>query len=196
MVKLILVLSYPAQSTINNGATAESTSNGSKAKKRRKSRTDQQVEADSAFQDPDLDMATSPESSKVPKKQKKKPKQGAVQSEASGFAKNKKTKSKQGKAVPKGHVPARNPTPEPVQPVGGKCLRCREKGIKCNEAKPTCNQCLRGLWTCQYEAPGTRKRSRNGCLNCRSRKRKCTEEKPACAYCLKVDDDCMYSESV
>jgi hypothetical protein len=31
---------------------------------------------------------------------------------------------------------------------GGACNRCREKKIKCDGAKPTCNQCRRGLWMC------------------------------------------------
>jgi hypothetical protein len=31
---------------------------------------------------------------------------------------------------------------------GGACNRCREKKIKCDGAKPTCNQCKRGLWMC------------------------------------------------
>ncbi len=74
------------------------------------------------------------------------------------------------------------------------CLRCREKKIKCNGVKPTCNQCRRGLWTCQYEVPGQRKRSKNGCLNCKQRRRKCTEEKPSCAYCLRLDEDCEYAD--
>lgn len=30
------------------------------------------------------------------------------------------------------------------------CIRCREKKIKCNRAEPSCDQCRRGLWTCQY----------------------------------------------
>ncbi|KAF2448675.1 hypothetical protein P171DRAFT_217712 [Karstenula rhodostoma CBS 690.94] len=175
--------------------TTNGTSTSAKPRKRKKSQNDHHVEADSAFQDADLNMSTSPEASKVSSKKKRK--KDAARSEVSGSATREKSKSKQAKSPSRKarqKAPPRDPTPEPVQPVKGKCLRCREKGIKCNEARPTCNQCLRGLWTCQYEAHGPSKRSKNGCLNCRLRKRKCTEERPSCAYCLKVDDDCMYGE--
>ncbi|KAL5383963.1 hypothetical protein PMIN06_011524 [Paraphaeosphaeria minitans] len=182
-----------AQAMPSNVTTPNGMSNGTKAKKRKKSHNDHHV-TDSAFHDPDLDMSTSPEASKTSSKKKRK--KDAVPSEASGSATKKISKPKQAKSPSKARqkAPAKDPASEPLQPMKGKCLRCREKGIKCNEAKPTCNQCLRGLWTCQYEAPGPKKRSKNGCLNCRSRKRKCTEERPSCAYCLKVDDDCMYGE--
>jgi hypothetical protein len=173
--------------------TANGTSNGAKPKKRKKSQIDQVVEADSAFNDPVVGMSTSPETSKA---STKKHKPDAVRPETSRSAAKQKPKSKQPKPPSEAHqkAPTKDPSLEPVQPVKGKCLRCREIGIKCNEAKPTCNQCLRGLWTCQYEAPSPKSRSKSGCLNCKTRKRKCTEERPSCAYCLKVDDDCMYGE--
>jgi hypothetical protein len=196
VTKLTFATSQPADAI---PTTANGTSNGAKTKKRKKSQNDHHVEANSAFHDPDMDMSTSPETSKASTKKKRK--KDAAHPEASGSAAKKNPESKQAKSPSKARqkAPAKDPSPEPVQPVQpvqpvkGKCLRCREKGIKCNEAKPTCNQCLRGLWTCQYEAPAPKKRSKNGCRNCKTRKRKCTEERPSCAYCLKVDDDCMYA---
>ncbi|KAF2678125.1 hypothetical protein K458DRAFT_317558 [Lentithecium fluviatile CBS 122367] len=170
------------------------TSNGTKPCKRRRSKKDH-VAVETEFDDPDLDMSTSPEAIKTPAKKKRK--KSATSPEAGRTSSTKKVKKgKQpqspSKACKKTAFP--DDSPPPVQLVKGKCLRCREKGIKCNEAKPTCNQCRRGLWTCQYEQLGSKKRSKNGCLNCRGRKRKCTEERPSCAYCLKNDDECEYTD--
>jgi hypothetical protein len=84
---------------------------------------------------------------------------------------------------------------EPLMPVKDRaCIRCQGKKVKCDKNKPTCNQCQRGLWICQYELAGVKKRSRNGCVNCKARRRKCTEERPSCAYCLRVDDNCEYAD--
>lgn len=178
--------------TTNQSAngTLDGTSNGTKSKKRKQNKKDHHVEADTAYYNAGLNMSTSPEAST-----KKRRKKDAVPSGPSSSA-TKKSRAKQQKSPTRARqkATAKDSTSVPVQAVRGKCLRCREKGIKCNEAKPNCNQCLRGLWACQYEAPDPKKRSKNGCLNCKSRRRKCTEEKPACAYCLKIDDDCMYGE--
>lgn len=167
----------------------------SKERRRKKSKNDHHVEADSAFQELDLNMSTSPEASKPSKKGKRK--EISPQGEAGSPSTIKKGKSKQPISPSKARQRAKtkDPAAEPL-PVGGKCARCREKGIECNEAKPHCNQCLFGLWTCQYltETPRPIKRSKNGCLNCRRRRRKCTEEKPSCAHCLRVVDGCVYGE--
>ncbi|EUC36366.1 hypothetical protein COCCADRAFT_88301 [Bipolaris zeicola 26-R-13] len=85
---------------------------------------------------------------------------------------------------------SRPPLPAPDKA----CIRCREKKIKCDKAQPACDQCRRGLWTCQYGVLAPKKqRSKNGCLPCKERRRKCTEEKPSCAYCLRTDSDCQYA---
>ncbi|KAF2015472.1 hypothetical protein BU24DRAFT_408683 [Aaosphaeria arxii CBS 175.79] len=111
-------------------------------------------------------------------------------SESSTGSKTKKTQaSSTGRPTIKTPIPL--PTPAPTRTKGA-CIRCREKKIKCDYARPTCNQCQRGLWTCQYPVPRPPKRSKNGCTNCRQRRRKCTEEKPSCAHCIKLDDDCEY----
>lgn len=171
-----------------------SLSNSTEHKKKNKTKEKKTAIAiDTEFDERHLDMSTSPEASKTTKKRRKKSNFSEMES-SSSTKKSKKAKQSQTPVkARKKPAPAEGTTP-PTQPAKGKCLRCREKGIKCNEAKPTCNQCHRGLWTCQYEQAGLKKRSKNGCLNCRARKRKCTEEKPSCAYCLKVDDDCEYAE--
>lgn len=176
-------------SSNNKNQPANGTSNGAKPKKRKQNKNEHHVEADTAYHNPGLDMPTSPEAST-----KKRRKKDTVTSGTTSSATKKKSKIKQQKSPTKARqkAQAKNSILEPEQPVKGKCLRCREKGIKCNEAKPNCDQCRRGLWTCHYDTPGLKKRSKTGCLNCRSRRRKCTEERPACAYCLKIDDDCMY----
>lgn len=184
--------SIPSDVPTHNGfKSINGTPAGAKQKTPRKRKSDHRAEANPALHDPDLDMSTSPEAST---KQKRRKKLSQPESRSSAIKPKSKTKQSKSPSKTRQKVPTRDMTPEPVQPVRGKCLRCREKGIKCNEGKPSCNQCLRGLWTCQYETPGPKKRSENGCLNCRSRKRKCTEERPSCTYCLKVDDDCVYGE--
>ncbi|KAF2180694.1 hypothetical protein K469DRAFT_729651 [Zopfia rhizophila CBS 207.26] len=45
--------------------------------------------------------------------------------------------------------------------------KCREKKLKCDEAKPFCNYCSRASEACQYEEKVVRKRSRTSCMNCR-----------------------------
>ncbi|KAL5383633.1 hypothetical protein DPSP01_005741 [Paraphaeosphaeria sporulosa] len=139
-----------AQALSSNSTTSTGTSNGTKPKKRKKSQNDHHVEAHSAFQDQELDMSTSPEASKAGSKKKRK--KNAVQLEGSGSATKNNLKTKQAKSPSKAcqEAPARDPTPEPVQPVKDICLHCCKKRIKCNEAKPNCDQCLRVLWTCQY----------------------------------------------
>ena len=167
------------------------TSNGTKQPKKRRNKN-AQIEIEDDFNIPDLSVAESPGAARTPAKKKRKG--GATSLDASQKSSTKRAKKGKQPQSPttarKGAV--REDALPSVQPVKGKCLRCREKGIKCNEAKPTCNQCQRGLWTCQYEQPGVKKRSKYGCLNCRNRRRKCTEEKPSCAYCLKIDEDCEY----
>ena len=151
------------------------------------------MDVDTGRHNPDSNPLTSTRMTKVTGKKRKNAVLLGGDEEPSTVKKN-KAKQVKSPSKPRQKAAARESSPEPVQVVRGKCFRCREKGIKCNEGKPSCNQCLRGLWTCQYETPGSKKRSKNGCFNCRSRKRKCTEERPSCAHCLKVDDDCMYGE--
>lgn len=162
-------------------------------KRRRQSTKKQQVQV----YDGDLDMSTSPEAQKAPAKRKRKNAADAAIPSSKTKPPSKKSKILKGSLSPaesRKHVPIQE-SPPPLNPTKGKaCIRCREKRIQCNAAKPTCNQCKRGLWTCQYEVPGGTKRSKNGCLNCKQRRRKCTEEKPSCAYCIKQDDDCEYAE--
>jgi hypothetical protein len=171
------------------------TPNGS-AKKRKRSKRDQQVAVDNEFRNPDLDMSTSPEASKSSARKKRQ--SNGTEAGSSGSSTEKSKTAKAG-TIPspvkskKTAVP-RESSPPPKLAKNKACIRCREKKIKCNEAKPACNQCKRGLWTCQYEVVGPKQRSKNGCINCKQRKRKCTEEKPYCAYCLKVDDDCEYAD--
>ncbi|KAF2638568.1 hypothetical protein P280DRAFT_404552 [Massarina eburnea CBS 473.64] len=185
--------SMPAQATDNSSAPQDATngtSHSAKPKKRKRAPKDHHVEVDTEFDDPDLDMSTSFETVKAPSKKKN----GKSTASPVATKKTKKGKPAQSPAKSRKNAPVRELTPPPAQSVKGKCLRCREKGIKCNEVKPQCNQCRRGLWDCQYEVPGPKKRSKNGCVNCKGRKRKCTEERPSCAYCLKVDDDCTYQD--
>ncbi|KAF2791240.1 hypothetical protein K505DRAFT_351438 [Melanomma pulvis-pyrius CBS 109.77] len=175
------------------GTALPNITNGSLKVATSQMRKKDRVELDNEFGDPDSDMPTSPETSKTPPKKKQK----RITSSSLQVARssNEKRKGKRPqppfKSCRKTPVHKSSPQLLPAKPTNGKaCLRCREKEIKCNEAKPTCNQCRRGLWTCQYKANIPHKRSKTGCINCRQRKRKCTEEKPSCAYYSKVDDDC------
>ncbi|KAF1927347.1 uncharacterized protein M421DRAFT_101765 [Didymella exigua CBS 183.55] len=164
----------------NGGATpkAAKAPNGS-VKKRKRSKKDPDVGINDELHDPDLDMSTSPDASKSSAKKKRKSKDTATF--AAGSSKPKKSA-------------AREPSPPLSLAKNKACIRCREEKIKCDEAKPVCNQCKRGLWTCQYEVAGTKQRSKNGCVSCKQRRRKCTEEKPYCAYCLKKNDNCEYAD--
>lgn len=178
-------------------ASKAKATNGTKERKRKRSKTDD-VAVEDDYKDPDLDMSTSPEAPKTSAKKERKKNAASASPESRRKSSTKKSKKGKEPASPsaarkKGQV--REPT-SPPKPVKGKaCIRCREKKIKCNEAKPSCNQCRRGLWTCQYEVTGSKKRSKNGCVNCKLRKRKCTEERPSCAHCLRLDDDCEYVDS-
>ncbi|KAF2028151.1 hypothetical protein EK21DRAFT_102004 [Setomelanomma holmii] len=144
-----------AVETVSTPASKPKAANGTKERKRKRSKKDA-VEVEDDYRDPDFDMSTYPEAP-----------------ETAGKKKRKKS--------------AASASPDASRKLG-------TKKIKCNEVKPTCNQCRRGLWTCQYELPGAKKRSKNGCINCKTRKRKCTEERPSCAYCLRIDDDCEYAD--
>ncbi|KAF1917395.1 hypothetical protein BDU57DRAFT_446485 [Ampelomyces quisqualis] len=166
--------------------------NGVKERKRKRSKKDH-VHVENDFRDPNLDMSTSPETSKPSAKNKHKKNVTSASPDSGRKTSMKKSKKGTGSAVQK-KARVREHSPPPVSIKGRACIRCREKKIKCNEARPTCNQCCRGLWTCQYELPGARKRSKTGCVNCKSRKRKCTEERPSCAYCLRLNDDCQYAD--
>ncbi|PSN73953.1 hypothetical protein BS50DRAFT_478435 [Corynespora cassiicola Philippines] len=176
--------------------SAPAASNGNKQRKRRRSKKSD-VDLDNELHHPDLDMSTSPEPATVSKKKRRKSDPVASPSATrKSSKKSKKAKQTQSPSKSRRKSTLRDPSPEPPpKPVKGTaCLRCKQKAIKCNQAKPTCNQCARGLWTCQYETTGPKPRSKNGCINCKQRKRKCTEEKPSCAYCLKIDDDCAYAD--
>ncbi|CAI6337354.1 unnamed protein product [Periconia digitata] len=180
----------------SNGNTLQDATNGdssnkTKPLKRSRSRKGKEkADADVELDGLTIDSST-PEAAPTKKRRKKATgssaarQTSAVKQTKKGNQSSSPSKTRKGRQV-------REPTPPPTQIVKGKCLRCKERGIKCNEAKPTCNQCRRGLWTCQYETTGPKKRSKNGCINCKARRRKCTEEHPFCAYCLKMDDDCVY----
>ncbi|PVI06314.1 hypothetical protein DM02DRAFT_623233 [Periconia macrospinosa] len=190
--------SLPAlQSSTGNALQDASGSSSNKTKKPKIKRTrnkKDQFEGDSELDGFTTDPSAALAAPAAPtKKKRKKEANSTTTTKKSAGKSTKKGKQSSSPSTTRRKRQAREPTPPPPAPVlKGKCLRCKEKGIKCNEAKPTCNQCLRGLWTCQYEVPGPKKRSRNGCINCKSRRRKCTEERPSCAYCLRIDEDCEY----
>ncbi|KAH7408489.1 hypothetical protein DE146DRAFT_376046 [Phaeosphaeria sp. MPI-PUGE-AT-0046c] len=169
--------------------------NVTKARKRKGAQKDN-IDIENDYGEPDFDTFAPPASTQVSAK-KKRSKKATPEFPSTNRTLNPKTteKTKQQaspSAIRKSQTPKATTPPQPIRDRA--CLRCREKKIKCDRAKPTCNQCRRGLWTCQYDVPGVRKRSRNGCINCKARKRKCTEEQPACAHCLRLDDDCEYAE--
>jgi len=169
----------------------EQDDNGANPPKRKRSKKGT-VEINNQPNDSSLDTSTLNEVSKT--LHKKKQKKNTTSPEALQTPTRKK---KNQQPQPQKNASLNNPSPLPTteKPIKEKsCLRCKEKRIKCNKAKPTCDQCRRGLWVCQYDTGPPRKRSKNGCLNCRQRKRKCSEEKPSCAHCLKVDEDCEYAE--
>jgi hypothetical protein len=144
--------------------------NQNKERKRKRSQKDHMTTEDD-YPDPDLDLSTSPEPSRASAEKKRKRVTTPILPDS-----NRKTSSKKGKKSkePPSPTKARKKTqitdPSlPLKSIKNKaCIRCRSKKIKCNETKPTCNQCRRGLWTCQYEVPGPKKRSKNGCINCKA----------------------------
>ncbi|KAI4956236.1 hypothetical protein J4E91_000447 [Alternaria rosae] len=188
--------SLPALATDNGVASTTATTEEKNPRKRKRCKKDV-VEAKNDFRDPDMDMSTSPEATQS-STQKKCNEKGAVASPRTvrkpSTKKSKNTKSPASPTKSRKKAPVSEPSPPPVPARGKACIRCRGEKIKCNEAKPTCNQCRRGLWTCQYEVSNNKKRSKNGCLNCKQRRRKYTEERPSCAYCLRLDDDCEFAD--
>lgn len=168
------------------------------AGKKKRNKKDHHVAVENEVHDPDLDMATSPEASKTSVKKRKK---NGTASAAESSTKSTAKRSKTSEAIPapppvKGRKKSALKEPSPPRKLARNkaCLLCCKKKIKCNEAKPSCSQCTRGLWPCQYGAVEPKQRSKNGCLNCKQRRRKCTEQKPSCVYCLKVGHDCEYAE--
>ncbi|EMD92963.1 hypothetical protein COCC4DRAFT_139119 [Bipolaris maydis ATCC 48331] len=126
---------------------------------------------------------------------KKRKKEGAVVlTKPTSPKQSKKAKSLTAPVRPRKNI-AVNEESRPPLPVPDKaCIRCHEKKIKCDKAQPACDQCRRGLWTCQYGVLAPKKqRTKNGCLPCKERRRKCTEENPSCAYCLRTDSHCEYA---
>ncbi|KAL5114885.1 hypothetical protein ACEQ8H_007203 [Pleosporales sp. CAS-2024a] len=163
-------------------------------KKKRKKNDNEEVENDHG--NPGVSVSTSPAPPRTLTKTKTK-KSSTVTAPAS-IHKTGTKKSKNGKeaAFPtasRRQTQTREPLPLPRLVKGRVCIRCREKKIKCNEGKPSCDQCNRGLWTCQYATLGAKKRSKNGCINCKAEKRTCTAEQPSCAYCLETQDHCEYA---
>ena len=166
-------------------------------KRKRRSKNKDETEANDDFASTDFGIPTVTEISKQSKKVNNK-KNGAERSSEttrSPVAKrDKKSKEPLSPLISKKRVVVTDSSLPAEMTKSAPCVRCCEKKIKCNEAKPTCNQCRRGLWICIYEVPGKRKRSKLGCLNCKQRRRKCTEEKPSCAHCLRMDDTCEYAD--
>ncbi|EMD63767.1 hypothetical protein COCSADRAFT_144149 [Bipolaris sorokiniana ND90Pr] len=164
----------------------------------RKKRRSKEAEAgvDNEHRNTDPGISTSPVYPRPSAKKRKK--EGAVVLSkpipTTSPKQSKKTKSLTSSARPRKNV-AVSEESRPTFPVPDKaCIRCREKKIKCDKAQPACDQCRRGLWTCQYSVLAPKKqRSKNGCLPCKKRRRKCTEEKPSCVYCLRTDSDCDYA---
>jgi hypothetical protein len=122
------------------------TPNGS-AKKRKRSKRDQQVAADNEFRNPDLDMSTSPETSKSSARKKRQSNGTEAGSPGSSTKKSKSAKAGTILSPVKSKKTAvpRESSPPPKLAKNKACIRCREKKIKCDEAKPACNQCKRGL---------------------------------------------------
>jgi hypothetical protein len=87
------------------------------------------------------DTGVSTSSKSAPRKRKAK-----VTSDLPETSKTSTEKARAPQAPPDGYEAAESSLSRLSK--GGACNRCREKKIKCNGAKPTCNQCKRGLWTC------------------------------------------------
>jgi hypothetical protein len=124
-------------------------------------------------------MSTLPEALKTKSKRKMNASVNSPDTGCKSAAKKTKTDEETSSPSARKKTQIRDPSPPPVPVKGRACIRCREKKVKCNEARPTCHRCQRGLWTCQYELLGAKKRSKNGCVNCKTRRRKCTEERPS-----------------
>ncbi|KAH9866711.1 hypothetical protein J1614_008404, partial [Plenodomus biglobosus] len=190
--------SIPTAPTTDGASTqgpAEYATNGNK-KWKRKSKQKEPVAVMDDYHDQEMDMSTSPEAPRSSTKKPRKKTGASAPIETTLKASTRKSKKLKGAlSSPSSRKRAvqREPSSLPRLPKEQACIRCRENKIKCDEAKPTCSQCRRGLWTCQYETAGKSKRSKSGCINCKQRRRKCTEEKPYCAYCSRIGDDCEYS---
>jgi hypothetical protein len=174
--------------------------------RKRKRQKNNHVDIENNYPDSDMDMATSPETPKISaKKKRKEPVKTASHASVSksGVKKNQKAKEPTSPSSIRKTAQVKDSSISSGLTKGQACIRCKEKKIKCNQAQPACNQCLRGLWTCHYEHPRQKKtpqlppkktRSKTGCINCKNRRRKCTEEKPSCAYCLRLGEDCEYAD--
>ena len=90
VVKLTFAISLIPELPVHGSTEpANGTSNGTKQRKKKKSKNDHHVEADPGLHDPGLDMSTSPETST-----KKKSKESTAQLGAGSSSTKKKTKSK------------------------------------------------------------------------------------------------------
>ncbi|KAF2270040.1 hypothetical protein CC78DRAFT_574154 [Lojkania enalia] len=143
----------------------------------------------------DLGMSTSPDASKSSPGKKKKRKNPPTDSPLT----KKKQKSKHAHSPSrycsfKASIGEASIAPTLSKVMKKICLQDREKKIKCDEARPACNQCKWELRICQYQYPSICKRSKIAYFNCRQRKRECSEIKPFRTHCLKVDDDCGYPD--
>ncbi|KAI4713236.1 glycoside hydrolase 3 [Alternaria sp. Ai002NY15] len=164
----------PALATDNGVAPTAAATEEKEPRKRKRSKKNV-VEADNDFGDPDMDMSTSPEAPSSSTKKRRKGSVAVASPRTVRKPSTKKSKNAKSPASPtksRKKAPVSEPSPPSLPAPGKACIRCRGKKIKCNEAKPTCNQCRRGLWTCQYEVLNNKKRSKNGCLNCKQRRRK------------------------
>jgi hypothetical protein len=162
----------------------------------RKEKKKPQLDPKNDYHDVDLNMSTSPEAPKTSAEKKRKKDTSLTSLVSSRKLVTKKTKTSKETVSPSARktAPIRDPSQTPMPMKDRACNQCQTKKIKCNKDKPTCNQCQRGLWICQYELAGAKKRSKNGCVNCKTRRRKCTEERPFCAHCLRIDEDCEYAD--
>ncbi|KAF2629373.1 hypothetical protein BU25DRAFT_420226 [Macroventuria anomochaeta] len=137
----------PIHRDVESRRNGDRTSNGT-VKMRKRSKKDHHVLVDNEFHNPDLDMSTSPE---APKSSVKKHKKNGTVASAASATKSSAKKSKDPKAATASSpVESRKkaapgePSPPPRLAKNKACILCREKKIKCNEAKPTRNQCKRG----------------------------------------------------
>jgi hypothetical protein len=184
--------SLPPITTGSDTTTHKSSAKGANGTKERKSRGKKKSQIDMANAYYDMDMSTSTGAPKTKSKRKMNASSNSPDTSRKSAAKKTKTGKETSSPSAQKKTQIGDLSLPPVPMKGRACIRCREKKIKCNEARPTCHQCQRGLWTCQYELLGMMKRSKNGCVNCKTRRRKCTEERPSCAHCLRLNDDCKY----
>nr|GAT59153.1 predicted protein [Mycena chlorophos] len=82
------------------------------------------------------------------------------------------------------------------KPVSSKlrnpCVPCEKDQIVCDEAQPSCSNCVAGQKQCFVSVKQKSQRTKMACVACRKQKIRCNGERP-CHSCVRKDQPCINS---